>query len=60
MNRKAKRVRKQIERAGGIVHVRRDAPDDIVEAFFNEILNCPHCATAIAASQARAGGRKDH
>lgn len=60
MNRKMKQVRKQIERAGGIVHIQRGAPNDVVETFFNQILNCPDCAAAIAASQSRDGGRKDH
>ena len=60
MKRKLIRMKKQMERAGGIVHVTRELPDDIIESFFNEVLKCPDCAAAIAAAQARDGGRKDH
>ena len=60
MRRKLRRIKRQIERAGGIVHVPKDLPDDVVESFFNQVLQCPDCAAAIAAAQARDGGRKDH
>jgi hypothetical protein len=50
MNAKLKRLKKQIERAGGQVMIPDDMPDEIAEVFARMIADCPDCAAALAAS----------
>ncbi|HXH38849.1 MAG TPA: hypothetical protein VNN08_09500 [Thermoanaerobaculia bacterium] len=44
MNRRIRRLREQIERRGGQVHIDENLPDEIAEMFLREILTCPDCA----------------
>lgn len=50
MNAKLRRLKKQLERAGGVVFIPDDLPDDVAEIFVEGIMSCPDCAKAIAAS----------
>jgi len=43
MNRKLRRLQREIERRGGILHVSPQLPDDMAELFLREILECPDC-----------------
>ena len=55
MNPKVKRIKKQLERAGGVVYLPKDLRDDIAEMFLKEIENCPDCQRAIAATTPKPG-----
>jgi hypothetical protein len=46
MSRRLQRMKKEIERRGGFIHLRADVPDDIAEAFLREVLECPDCLAA--------------
>ena len=46
MNRKIARMRKEIERRGGVIGMSDRLPDDIAEFFLAEILDCPDCCEA--------------
>ena len=59
MNPKVKRIKQQLERAGGIVYLPKDLRDDVAEMFLKEIENCPDCQRAIAESQPPRD-RKEH
>ncbi|MEA2163341.1 MAG: hypothetical protein QOK37_1468 [Thermoanaerobaculia bacterium] len=52
MNAKLRKLRKQIERAGGQVMFPDDMPDDVAEMFVKMIADCPDCAAAMMASPA--------
>lgn len=43
MNRKLRRMKQEIERRGGMIHVSGTLPDDLAEAFLQQILDCPDC-----------------
>jgi hypothetical protein len=43
MNRNIRRLREQIERRGGKVHLDKNIPDEIAELFLKEVLACPDC-----------------
>lgn len=43
MNRRLQKLREEIERRGGIVHIEPTLPDDLAELFLREILDCPEC-----------------
>ena len=47
MNKRIKRMMKDIEEAGGVIHLNPMMPDKVVEAFLNEVLKCPDCAAAM-------------
>ena len=47
MNPKVKRIKKQLERAGGIVYLPKDLRDEVAELFLAEIENCPDCQRAL-------------
>lgn len=47
MNRKIRKMKERLERAGGTVYVNPDVPDEIQERFLKEILQCPDCREAI-------------
>jgi len=51
MNAKLKKLKKELEAAGGMVVVADDLPDDIAELFMKEIMSCPECVAAISASK---------
>jgi hypothetical protein len=44
MNKKLRKMKKEIERRGGVMHVAPGLSDDVAEEFFRAILECPHCA----------------
>ncbi len=60
MNAKVKKLKKQLERAGGVVFVPDHLPDDVAEMFVRGIMNCPDCVRAIAESSKQSGSRKEH
>jgi len=43
MNRKIRRMKQEIERRGGMIHVSGTLPDAVAEAFLQQILDCPDC-----------------
>ena len=60
MNAKARRLKEQLERAGGVVSLPDDAPDDVAEMFVKVIMSCPDCAKAISASSKQPTDKNDH
>lgn len=60
MNAKLKKLKKQIERAGGQVVISRDMPDDVAEMFARMIADCPDCAAAIPAAAKQDRARHEH
>jgi hypothetical protein len=52
MNKTIRRLKKEIEQRGGLVHIDENLPDAITELFLREILTCPDCM-----AQARDAGR---
>ena len=60
MNAKLKKVKKELERAGGRVMISEDVPDDLAELFAGLIADCPDCAAAIAASSKQDKARHEH
>jgi hypothetical protein len=45
MNDTIKRLKAEIERRGGLIHINPNLPDELTEAFLREILACPDCAS---------------
>lgn len=41
---------REIERRGGIVGMESNVPDDVLEQFLKEVLDCPDCRAAVDAS----------
>ncbi len=60
MNSKLKKIKKQLERAGGLVMIPDHLPDDIARVFVKGIMSCPECAAAIAASSMQRIGKREH
>ena len=60
MNAKVKRIKEQLERAGGVIMIPEDLPDDIAEIFVKGIMDCPDCAAAIATAQKIPRGKGEH
>ena len=60
MNAKARRLKKQLERAGGVVFLPDDVPNDIAEMFVKVIMSCPDCAKAISASSKPPTDKREH
>jgi hypothetical protein len=60
MNAKVKKIKEQLERAGGVIMIPDDLPDDIAEIFVKGIMSCPQCAAAIAASTKLPFGKRGH
>ena len=50
MDPKLEKFRNQIERAGGVVFLRDDLPEEIKELFLRELMSCPDCVAEIAAA----------
>jgi hypothetical protein len=53
MNERIRRMKQQIESRGGTVYFPQDAPDDILEMFLEEVLDCPCCADVDIRPKAR-------
>jgi hypothetical protein len=45
MNDTIRRLKAEIERRGGRIHINSNLPDELTEAFLREILACPDCAS---------------
>jgi hypothetical protein len=45
MNKTNKRLKEQIEKRGGQVHIDEKLPDAIAEVFLRQILSCPDCVS---------------
>ena len=50
MNKKIRKMMREIERRGGLVSVHGALPDEIAEQFLRQILNCPDCCVATHAA----------
>lgn len=44
MNKRIKRMLREVERRGGLIHFNSSIPDDVAERFLEEVLACPDCA----------------
>ena len=44
MNDTIRRLKAEIERRRGRIHINDNLPDEIAETFLREILDCPDCA----------------
>ncbi|HEV7486531.1 MAG TPA: hypothetical protein VGQ65_12705 [Thermoanaerobaculia bacterium] len=51
MNDTIRRLKAEIERRGGRIHINDNLPDEIAETFLREILDCPDCALRQVAQQ---------
>jgi hypothetical protein len=51
MNKTIRRLKEQIERSGGWVHIDERLPDKITEMFLREILTCPDCMSKSRAAE---------
>ena len=60
MNAKLKKLKAQIERAGGQMMIPDDMPAEIAEMFAKMLADCPDCAAAIAASAKQNRPRHEH
>ncbi len=56
MNKKIERMVEEIERRGGVVGINTALPDEVAEAFLEQILDCPDCREA-AETRTRASAR---
>ena len=56
MNKSIAKMMEEIERRGGIVRINTDMPDEVVESFLEEILDCPDC---LAEARELAKSRRD-
>jgi hypothetical protein len=45
MNETIRRLKAEIERRGGRIHIDKNLPDEITELFLREILACPDCGS---------------
>jgi hypothetical protein len=43
MNKKIRRMIKEIERRGGMIGVDGSLPDEVAERFLQDVLSCPDC-----------------
>jgi hypothetical protein len=60
MNAKLRKLKAQIEQAGGHVMISDDMPDDVAEIFAKMIVDCPDCAAAMTASSTQNRSRHEH
>jgi hypothetical protein len=51
MNRKLRKLKEDLERAGGKVFINEDMPDHVARFFIREVENCPDCQREIARSR---------
>ncbi|HEX3578624.1 MAG TPA: hypothetical protein VHY33_08690 [Thermoanaerobaculia bacterium] len=45
MNDTINRLKAEIERRGGRIHINPNLPDELIETFLREVLACPDCAS---------------
>jgi hypothetical protein len=55
MNKTIKRLKAEIEQRGGSVYINENLPDEVMEMFLRQILECPDCAHAEAQQKQSAG-----
>ncbi|MEA2235817.1 MAG: hypothetical protein QOC81_541 [Thermoanaerobaculia bacterium] len=60
MNAKLKKLKAQIERAGGRVMISEDMPPEVLDMFAKMIADCPDCAASMAASSKQNRSRHEH
>lgn len=60
MNRKLKKLKKELERAGGRVYFAPEMPDEVARFFLDEIINCPDCALELMRSRTIPPGKGEH
>ena len=61
MNAKLKKLKAQIEKAGGRIMISDDIPDDLAEILTRVIAGCPDCAAAmVASSRQQQRSRHEH
>jgi hypothetical protein len=51
MNDTIRRLKAEIERRGGFIHINPNLPDELTETFLREILACPDCASRQSTQQ---------
>jgi hypothetical protein len=56
MNDTIRRLRAEIERRGGRIHINENLPDEITEMFLRQILDCPDCAPREQAQRKQSSG----
>ena len=56
MNDTIRRLRAEIERRGGSIHINENLPDEIAEMFLRQILECPDCAPREQARRKQSSG----
>ena len=60
MNRKLKKLKKELERAGGRVYFDPEIPDDLARTFLDEIMSCPDCARELMRAKTIPPGKGEH
>lgn len=60
MNERIRRMIEEIRRRGGDVQLSERLPDEAVELFLQEILNCPDCLAASKEGNRKRGRRPGH
>jgi hypothetical protein len=60
MNAKLKKLKAQIEKAGGQIMISEDIPDELAEILTRAIAGCPDCAAAMLASSRQQRSRHEH
>jgi hypothetical protein len=66
MNKRIKKMLREVERRGGLVSINGAIPNDVAERFLEEVLACPDCAAAkppidqILAGPMQPKGRNGH
>ena len=60
MNAKMKKLRAQIEKAGGRIMISDDIPEELAEILTRVIGDCPDCAAARKASSHQQRSRHEH
>jgi len=55
MNKTIRRLKAEIERRGGSIYINENLPDEVMEMFLRQILECPDCAHAEAQQKQSSG-----
>jgi hypothetical protein len=60
MKRKLKKLKKELERAGGRVYFDPEIPDDVAGMFLDEVMSCPDCARELMRAKTIPPGKGEH
>lgn len=60
MNDRIRKMKEEIERRGGVLHLGDELPDPIMELFLDEVLNCPDCMAAARRDASKPKHRPAH